>query len=73
MIKLKNVHKIYPPDIVGVRGINLHVEPGEFISIVGQSGTGKSTLAIIEKIVSALVGFHKCVFEIICFKPFSKN
>src|SRR3989339_1256473 len=45
VITFKNVHKIYPPDIVGVRGINLHVEPGEFISIVGQSGTGKSTLA----------------------------
>lgn len=45
MIKLKNVTKVYPPNIVGVRGINLHVKPGEFISIVGQSGTGKSTLA----------------------------
>lgn len=45
MIKLKNVHKTYHPNIVGVHGINLHVEPGEFISIVGQSGTGKSTLA----------------------------
>jgi len=45
MIRFKNVSKIYPPDIVGVTGISLHVEPGEFVSIVGQSGTGKSTLA----------------------------
>ncbi len=45
MIRLKNVSKIYPPNIVGLEGISLHVKPGEFISIVGQSGTGKSTLA----------------------------
>ncbi|MBI4713629.1 cell division ATP-binding protein FtsE [Candidatus Uhrbacteria bacterium] len=45
MILLKNVSKIYPPNVVGIEGINLHVKPGEFISIVGRSGTGKSTLA----------------------------
>jgi len=45
MIHLKHVSKIYPPNIVGLDGISLHVKPGEFISIVGQSGTGKSTLA----------------------------
>lgn len=45
MISLKHVSKIYPPNIVGVEAVSLHVNPGEFISIVGQSGTGKSTLA----------------------------
>lgn len=45
MIKLQNVSKIYDPNIVGVRHINLHIKPGEFVSIVGRSGTGKSTLA----------------------------
>ncbi len=45
VIKLKKVDKIYPPNIVGVKGINLHIKPGEFVSIVGQSGMGKSTLA----------------------------
>lgn len=45
MIHFKNVIKTYPPNIVGVRNINLHIRPGEFVSIVGQSGTGKSTLA----------------------------
>jgi cell division transport system ATP-binding protein len=44
MIRLKNVSKMYGPDIVGVKNINLHIRPGEFVSIVGQSGTGKSTL-----------------------------
>ncbi len=45
MIKLHNVSKIYPPNVVGVEGVSLHIQPGEFVSIVGQSGTGKSTLA----------------------------
>ncbi|MFH1046835.1 MAG: cell division ATP-binding protein FtsE [Patescibacteria group bacterium] len=44
MIRFKNVSKIYPPNIVGLQNINLHIRPGEFVSIVGQSGTGKTTL-----------------------------
>lgn len=44
MIKLLNITKIYPPDITALNKVNLHIKPGEFISIVGQSGTGKTTL-----------------------------
>lgn len=44
MIQYKNVTKIYYPDIIGVKNVNLKIEPGEFISIVGKSGTGKTTL-----------------------------
>lgn len=50
MIKLFNVTKIYPPDIKALNKVNLHIKPGEFVSIVGQSGTGKTTL------VKALIG-----------------
>jgi cell division transport system ATP-binding protein len=45
MIRLKNVSKNYGRDTVGLQSVNLHIRPGEFVSIVGQSGTGKSTLA----------------------------
>jgi cell division transport system ATP-binding protein len=45
MIRLKNVSKMYPPNVVGINGVSLHIPAGEFVSIVGQSGTGKSTLA----------------------------
>lgn len=44
MIQLRNVSKTYPGGTVGVRDVHLSVKPGEFVSIVGMSGTGKSTL-----------------------------
>lgn len=44
MITFKNVSKIYPGEIVALKSVSFDVKPGEFVSIVGQSGTGKSTL-----------------------------
>lgn len=44
MIRFENVSKIYPGDITVLDDINLVIEPGDFISLVGQSGAGKSTL-----------------------------
>jgi cell division transport system ATP-binding protein len=44
MIIFRDVTKRYPPDAVAVENINLHIKPGEFVSIVGRSGTGKTTL-----------------------------
>ena len=47
MIKIDNVHKIYqigPLSMEILKGVNLTVGRGEFLSIVGTSGCGKSTL-----------------------------
>jgi len=44
MVEFKSVSKIYPGQQTALKNISLKIEPGEFISIVGQSGTGKTTL-----------------------------
>ncbi|MBI2037622.1 MAG: cell division ATP-binding protein FtsE [Candidatus Magasanikbacteria bacterium] len=44
MIKLSGVTKIYSTGTPAVRNLNLHIGAGDFVSIVGQSGTGKTTL-----------------------------
>ncbi|MBI2426219.1 MAG: cell division ATP-binding protein FtsE [Candidatus Kerfeldbacteria bacterium] len=47
MIKLKNVWKTYSGNVHALKRVTLHIKPGEFVSLVGQSGTGKTTLAKI--------------------------
>ena len=44
MIDLDNVSKSYASGQPALNGINLHIEPGEFVFVVGNSGSGKSTL-----------------------------
>jgi len=43
MIEFKQVTKKYPNGVVGLNNINLKIEEGEFVSIIGSSGAGKST------------------------------
>ena len=43
MIVAENIHKFYENNHI-LKGINLHVNKGEIISLVGASGAGKTTL-----------------------------
>ena len=44
MIDLQGVTKTYPSGVCALDGVDLHIEKGEFVFVVGHSGAGKSTL-----------------------------
>ncbi len=44
MILLDRVSVMYPNKTVALSGVSLHINPKEFVTIVGASGAGKSTL-----------------------------
>ncbi|MBP3208908.1 MAG: phosphonate ABC transporter ATP-binding protein [Oscillospiraceae bacterium] len=44
MIEFKNVYKTYPNGFTALKDINLQIEQGEFVAVIGLSGAGKSTI-----------------------------
>ena len=53
IIEIRDLHFGYTPEVEVLHGINLDVYEGEFLSIVGQNGSGKTT------IVKHFNGLHK--------------
>ena len=43
VIEFQNVSKIYPSGDTGLDDVSFAIQPGEFVFLVGQSGSGKST------------------------------
>ncbi|HEX3267463.1 MAG TPA: cell division ATP-binding protein FtsE [Gaiellaceae bacterium] len=44
MVVFENVTKIYEPDVAALREVSFAIDKGEFVFIVGASGSGKSTV-----------------------------
>lgn len=44
MVELKSISKRYPNGVNALYDINMHIEHGEFIYVIGATGSGKSTL-----------------------------
>ena len=53
MIAFQNVSKVYNSHSVALEDVSFQVNPGEFVSLVGKSGAGKST------IIRLLIGEEK--------------
>ncbi|KAI9830957.1 MAG: GTPase-activating protein [Phylliscum demangeonii] len=58
-IEFRDVHFRYPtrPDQPVLRGLNLSVQPGQYVALVGASGCGKSTtIALLERFYDPTAG-----------------
>jgi multiple sugar transport system ATP-binding protein len=43
-LQLQNLRKAYSKTVIPVKGVDITVEPGEFLTLLGPSGCGKSTI-----------------------------
>ncbi len=43
MIEAKNLRKVYPNGTIGLTGLNVKIEAGEMVGVLGRSGAGKTT------------------------------
>jgi len=51
LLEVQDVYSGYQPDFDILKGVSLHVEPGEIVCVIGPNGAGKST------VFKALYGF----------------
>ena len=57
MIEVEGLRVVLPPDTVALYGIDLVIDPGEFVMIIGRSGAGKTTfLRSINRLVEPTAG-----------------
>lgn len=67
ILEVKNLRKVYNSEdknteVVALKDINFEVEEGEFVAIMGESGSGDSDIMMtdtINPLKSKFKGFHK--------------
>ena len=42
MLEVKNLTKVYDGDVRALKNVSFNVEQGEFLAVIGLSGSGKS-------------------------------
>ena len=57
MIEVAGLRVVLPPDTVALYGVDVVIDPGEFVMIIGRSGAGKTTfLRSINRLVEPTAG-----------------
>ncbi|HET7341790.1 MAG TPA: phosphonate ABC transporter ATP-binding protein [Methylomirabilota bacterium] len=57
MIEVGGLRVVFPPAVVAVDGVDLVVRPGEFVVVLGRSGSGKTTfLRALNRLVEPTAG-----------------
>ncbi len=64
-IRFENVSKTYDAEVEVIHDLNLAIEEGEFMVLVGPSGCAKSTTL---RMIAGLLGFSKLVY-MACLPP----
>ena len=80
ILEIKNLSKKYHTkegEILAIKNINIEVDKGDFIALVGSSGCGKSTLlnliAGLEKPTKGSIIFNRCHMERMNEDQLAKN
>ena len=57
MLQIKDIHKTFNAGTINekraLQGVTLHLKPGDFVTVIGGNGAGKSTF--IKKFMETLV------------------